>query len=144
MGYQSMSKVSHYNQINSESGVTDANPHRLVQMLLEGALGKLAAVKGLMLRKDHAKKGELISQVISIIIGLRCSLNKEAGGDVATNLDNLYDYLERQLLQANMKNDTNILDEVSVLLKEIKSGWDAIPVGIRQVGMGNSTTVNYG
>ncbi len=139
-----MSKVGHYNQVNCEGGVTDADPHRLVQMLLEGALGKIAAVKGLMRRKNYAKKGELISQVISIIIGLRCSLNKEAGGKVAANLDNLYDYIERQLLQANMKNDTNILDEVSVLLKEIKSGWDAIPVGIRQVGTENPATINYG
>jgi len=144
MGYQSMSKVSHYNQVDREGGVTDADPHRLVQMLLEGALGKIAVVKGLMLRKNQAKKGEIISQVISIIIGLRCSLNKEAGGEVATNLDNLYDYIERQLLQANMKNDTEILDEVSVLLKEIKSGWDAIPVGVRQASMEKSATVKYG
>ncbi len=144
MGYQSMNKVSHYNQVDREGGVIDADPHRLVQMLLGGALGKIAAVKGLMLRNDYAKKGELISQVISIIISLRCSLNKEAGGDVATNLDNLYDYIERQLLQANMKNDITILNEVSVLLKEIKSGWDAIPASIQQASMEKSVTVEYG
>ncbi len=50
---------------------------------------------------------------------------------MAENLDRLYDYMERQLLQANLKNDVNILDEVSSLLKEIKVGWDAIPAEIR-------------
>ncbi|HHO59178.1 MAG TPA: flagellar export chaperone FliS [Thiotrichales bacterium] len=124
--------ISHYNQVNRVSGVTDADPHRLVQMLLEGALGKIAIVKGLMLRKDMAKKGEVIGQAISIVAGLRSSLNKEAGGEVAENLDRLYDYIERQLLQANLKNDANILDEVAALLKEVKAGWDAIPQEVKQ------------
>lgn len=133
MGYASMSNnISHYNQVNRVSGVTDADPHRLVQMLLEGALGKIAIVKGLMLRKDMAKKGEVIGQAISIVAGLRSSLNKEAGGEVAENLDRLYDYIERQLLQANLKNDANILDEVAALLKEVKAGWDAIPQEVKQ------------
>ncbi len=118
--------VNHYQQVNYVSGVTDADPHRLVQMLLEGALGKIAIVKGLMQRKEVARKGEIIGQAMSIVTGLRASLNKEAGGEVAENLDNLYDYIECQMLQANIKNDPQLLDEVAALLKEIKSGWDAI------------------
>lgn len=133
MAYASMrNNISHYNQVSRVSGVTDADPHRLVQMLLEGALGKIAAVKGLMIRNDIAKKGELVSQAISIIVGLRSSLNKSAGGDIAENLDRLYEYMEGQLLQANIKNDTSLLDEVTALLKEVKAGWDAIPQEIRQ------------
>lgn len=123
--------IGHYNQVSRVSGVTDADPHRLVLMLLEGALGKIAAVKGLMLRGDIAKKGELISQAISIIVGLRSSLNKNAGGEIAENLDRLYEYIEAQLLQANIKNDVSILDEVTGLLKEVKAGWEAIPHEIR-------------
>ena len=123
--------IDAYTQVNKYSGVTDASPHRLVQMLLEGALEKIAGVTGILKRGDIAKKGETIGQTIAIIGGLRSSLNKEAGGEMAENLDRLYDYMERQLLQANLKNDVNILDEVSSLLKEIKSGWDAIPAEIR-------------
>lgn len=123
--------ISHYNQVSRVSGVTDADPHRLVQMLLEGALSKIAMVKGLMMRNDIAKKGEVIGQAISIVGGLRSSLNLSAGGELAVNLDNLYEYMERRLLQANMKDDTTILDEVSALLREIKSGWDLIPVESR-------------
>ena len=123
--------INAYTQVNKYSGITDASPHRLVQMLLEGALEKLAGVKVLLKHGDVAKKGETIGQIIAIIGGLRSSLNKEAGGEMAENLDRLYDYMERQLLQANLNNDVNILDEVSSLLKEIKTGWDAIPAEIR-------------
>jgi len=126
------SSVSHYNQINRISGVTDADPHRLVLMLLDGAIGKIAIVKGLMIRKDVAKKGEVIGQTIAIIGGLKSSLNLEAGGDLATNLDNIYEYIEGRLLKANLKNDVSILDEVSRLLHEIKSGWEAIPPDVRK------------
>ena len=122
------SYASHYSQVDNYTGVTEASPHRLVQMLLDGVLGKIAAVKGLMLRNDISKKGEVIGQAISIIGGLRSSLDMEAGGEIAVNLDNLYEYMERQLIKANLENDTLILDEVVVLLREIKVAWDSIPL----------------
>ena len=132
MSYASMSNnISHYNQVDRVSGVSDADPHRLVQMLLEGALGKIAVVKGLMERKEIAKKGEMISQVVSIVAGLRSSLDLSAGGELAANLDNIYEYTERRLLEANIKNDVKILDEVSKLLHEIKAGWESIPSELR-------------
>ena len=132
MGNASMgNNVSQYSQVNRVSGVTDADPHRLVLMLLEGALGKIATVKGLMMRKDIARKGEVIGQAIAIIGGLKSSLNKEAGGEIATNLDNLYEYIERQLIQANLKNDLTIVNEVVSLLHEIKTAWESIPVEAR-------------
>ena len=132
MSYASISNnISHYNEVDRVSGVSDADPHRLVQMLLEGALGKIAVVKGLMSRKEIAKKGEAISQAVSIVNGLRASLDFTAGGELATNLDNVYEYIERRLLAANMNNDVAILDEVSTLLHEIKSAWDTIPAELR-------------
>lgn len=127
------SSISHYNQVNRISGVTDADPHRLVLMLLEGAIGKIAMVKGLMIRNDIAKKGVAVGQAIAIIGGLKCSLNKQAGGDIATNLDNLYEYMEGRLLKANLDNDISLLEEVSLLLHEIKLGWESIPMHTRNV-----------
>jgi flagellar protein FliS len=85
-----------------------------------------------MLRGD-LQKGGLISQAISIIDGLRNSLDMEAGKEIAVNLDNLYEYCERRLLKANIDNDPAILDEVSSLLHEVKSAWDAIPHSDRKV-----------
>lgn len=123
--------ISHYNQVSNHSGVTDADPHRLVQMLLEGVLGKLAIVKGMMGRGELAKKGEVIGQAMAIVGGLRSSLDLSAGGEIAVNLDDLYEYMERRLLMANVNNDVDMVIEVTNLLKEIKAGWDAIPVESR-------------
>jgi flagellar protein FliS len=123
--------VSQYNSVKSYTGVTDASPHQLVQMLIDGALGKLSAVKGLIERKEVKKKGEVIGQTISIINSLRSSLDMKKGGEVASNLDNIYEYMERQLVQANLKNDVTIIGEVSALLREIKSAWESIPTEAR-------------
>ncbi len=119
--------MQQYRQNHVQGGIDGASPHRLVQMLMEGALEKILAAKGFMANKDIAKKGEQISWAISIIDSLRSCLNVEVGGDFARNLSNLYDYMEQRLLEANIKNDSTILDEVGQLMLQVKSGWDAIP-----------------
>ncbi len=121
------SALSQYKSVSVSSGIEDATPHRLVQMLMEGALDKIAAAKGHMLRNEIADKGRFISWAISIISGLQSSLNMEAGGELSRNLDDLYDYMVRRLGEAGAKNDPTILDEVSSLLLEVKSAWDVIP-----------------
>jgi len=119
--------MKQYRQNHVQGGVETATPHRLVQMLMEGALEKVLAAKGFMAAKNIAKKGESISWAISIIDSLRSCLSTDVGGELAQNLASLYDYMEQQLLQANIKNDPEILDEVGQLMIQIKSGWDAIP-----------------
>jgi flagellar protein FliS len=110
-----------------ESEINYASPHRIVQMLMEGALTRLATAKGCIARNEIAEKGQQISWCISIIEGLKSSLDKEQGGDIAANLDALYDYMNRRLLEANVNNNVAILDEVTKLMEEIKAGWDGIP-----------------
>jgi len=127
----SAGNVSHYNQVDCYTGVTEADPHQLVQMLLEGALGKIAVAKGLMKRNETATKGEIVGQAISIVGGLRSSLDVSAGGEIAANLDKLYVYIERRLLEANLSNDVAILDEVASLLREVKTAWESIPEEFR-------------
>lgn len=122
-----MTGLDHYKSVESPASAEYATPHRLIQMLLEGAIEKINLAKGYMQRKEIALKGSHISWAISIIEGLRMSLDQEAGGDIATNLDALYDYMGRRLVEANLRNDTAMLDEVAGLLKEIKMAWDAIP-----------------
>ncbi len=121
------SALSQYNSISVTGGVEDATPHRLIQMLMEGALDKIATAKGHMLRRDLAEKGRHISWAISIISGLQNSLDMKAGGEISTNLNDLYDYMVRRLVQAGSSNDPTILDEVSALLLEVKSAWDVLP-----------------
>ncbi len=121
------SAMQQYRRNHVQGGVESASPHRLVQMLMEGALEKILAAKGFMANKDVAKKGEQVSWAISIIDSLRSCLNVEVGGEFAQNLLNLYNYMEQRLLEANIKNDSALLDEVAQLMLQVKSGWDAIP-----------------
>lgn len=124
--------VDAYNKINIASSVEAADPHRLIQMLMQGALEKIAIAKGYLERKDMANKGVHISWAISIIEGLRTSLNMEQGGEIAQNLEDMYDYMIRRLLRANLENDINLLDEVSSLLQTVKSAWDGLPEVLSQ------------
>jgi len=119
--------VAQYGQVAVAAEVAYASPHRLVQVLMEGALDKVAAAKGQVGRRDLEGKSRNISWAVSIIKGLRNALDHEKGGEIAANLDDLYDYLCRRLVQANNANDLSILEEVSSLLGEVKAGWDAIP-----------------
>ena len=121
------SALSQYQSVSVTSGVEDATPHRLIQMLMEGALDKIATAKGHMLHDNMAEKGRHVSWAISIISGLQSSLDMEAGGEISQNLDDLYDYMVRRLGKAGADNDPAILDEVSSLLLEVKSAWDVIP-----------------
>ncbi|MGR9072390.1 MAG: flagellar export chaperone FliS [Gammaproteobacteria bacterium] len=121
-----LTAMQQYKQVGVEGDVMDATPHKLVQLLMEGVLEKIALAKGNMLRREIAEKGENIGSAITILGGLRASLDLEAGGELAQNLDDLYDYMTRQLLAANLNGAAGILDEVSSLMAEVKSGWDAI------------------
>lgn len=119
--------MNQYKQVGVHSAVMDATPHRLVQMLMEGVLEKVALAKGNIARNEIAKKGENIGKAITIVGGLQASLNKEAGGELSENLSNLYDYIARRLVMANIRSDERILDEIANLISEVKAGWDAIP-----------------
>ncbi len=121
------SAVQQYNQVSVASGVESAGSHRLIQMLMNGALEKIAVAKGHMERNDIPQKGGNISWAISIIDGLRASLNLDNGGEIAQNLDDLYDYMTRRLARANIENNPDILDEVSSLVRSLKSAWDELP-----------------
>ncbi|WP_456417512.1 flagellar export chaperone FliS [Thiolapillus sp.] len=127
--------ANHYSQVDTYTGVNGADSHRLVLMLLNGALSNIAVAKGSIERQDISAKGEAIGQAISIVNGLRASLDLDAGGELAVNLDNLYDYMERRLLEANIHSEPKMLEEVSGLLHEIKEGWAAIPLEVRTGGV---------
>jgi flagellar secretion chaperone FliS len=125
------SALAQYGKVAAESEVAYASPHRLVQMLMEGALDKVATAKGQIGRGDFEGKSKHITWAISIINGLRSSLDLKAGGEIATNLEDLYSYMTRRLIDANVDNSTEALDEVTGLMIEIKGAWDSMPEHIR-------------
>lgn len=121
-----MAALRQYQTVNTQAQAVDASPHRLIQMLMEGGLTRIAQARGAMERQQTAMKGELIGKAIGIIGGLREGLDLQKGGELAANLDSLYQYMVARLLEANVKNDAAPLDEVAGLLRNVKSGWDAI------------------
>lgn len=125
------SGIKAYNQVAVQTGVNEASPHRLIQMLLDAALEKIAKAKGFMVNKKIQEKGENIGLAISIIDALRASLDMQRGGEVSQNLENLYEYMTRRLTEANVRNDVALLDEVANLISPIKEAWDSIPQEVR-------------
>lgn len=116
-----------YHRVGVETGVDAASPHKLIVMLFDGALLAIGSARMQMEARQVPEKGASISRAIDIIsCGLKASLDKSAGGELAQNLDALYDYMISRLLQANLKNDRQALDEVTGLLRDIRSAWEQI------------------
>ncbi|MBT8100384.1 MAG: flagellar export chaperone FliS, partial [Gammaproteobacteria bacterium] len=126
------SNVTEYREVGAHGGVAASSPHQLILLLMNGALDAIAVAKGHMRRSEVSQKGVSISRAISIIDGLRFSLDHNVGGELVTNLDELYQYMGQRLLQANIKDNPDWLDEVSGLLREIKDAWEQIPLEARQ------------
>lgn len=116
-----------YKEIGTRSSVEAADPYRLVQMLMEGVLDRVARARGHMERGETADKGREIGKATEILATLRTSLDPTVDEELPARLEQLYDYMERQLYWANRHDQIELLDEVSGLMKEIKSAWDEIP-----------------
>ncbi len=123
--------INAYNQ-NAGIGAEEANPHRLVAMLYQGAIDRMSRAIGHCERKEVAQKGECLSRAAAIVDQLRDSLNMEAGdGQLSQRLDDLYEYMIRRITEANFRNDTAMMKEVHDLLAELAEGWNAIPADQR-------------
>ena len=128
--------VDTYAQVGVETGVASADPHRLILMLFDGALAAIAAARLAMSRSEVAAKAAAVTKAIAIVDGgLKASLDVNAGGELAMRLSELYDYMLKQLLLANLRNEVTTLDEVSRLLNELRGAWAQI-AGSKQDPMG--------
>lgn len=115
--------MSAYTQTKAQSGVESASATQLITMLLDGALERIAKAQGHMERGELPEQGEVIGKVIDIVASLDSYLDHDKGGEVSKTLESLYDYIVRQLYQANLKNDVSILEEVASLVSEVRAGW---------------------
>ena len=122
----SRSNVAAYQSAAAHGGVAASDPHKLVVMLMDGALERITTARGCMQRGETIEKSRLINRAVSIVGELRSSLDMSAGGQIAANLSALYEYMCNRLLKATSENRVEILDEVSKLLHEIRSGWVSI------------------
>jgi len=118
--------LGEYRSNNAYGAAAADDRLQLVFHMMQGAISRIATARGCMLRNETAAKGEELGRAIGLIDGLRTSLDHDQGGEIAANLEALYDYMMRRLVEANLANDTNMLDEVESLLGEIKSGWESL------------------
>jgi len=131
-----MRALRQYQKVNSHAQISEASPHRLVQMLMEGGLDRMAQAKGALARGDIAAKGLMLGKAADILIGLRDGLGAEKSDnkEYVQQLEGLYVYMTNRLMEANLHNDADMIDEVARLLITVKEGWDAIgaPQGAAQ------------
>ena len=119
--------ASAYAKVGIETGVISASPHKLIVMLYDGAIVAISNAAKQMKNGDIPAKGYSISKAIAIIEnGLRASLDKKAGGEIAISLDAFYEYMVNRLLIANLNNQIDLLTEVQNLLRDLKGSWEAI------------------
>jgi flagellar secretion chaperone FliS len=130
MSAYSRSTLAEYHSVATHGGVAAADPHRFVLMLMDGALERLAQAQACIRHAvgvENNRQNDLLQAAIAILDELRAGLDLEGGGTTAVHLDDLYDYMTRQLLKANLQRRPEIVDEIAHLLKEIRAAWIALP-----------------
>ncbi|MDB4150693.1 flagellar export chaperone FliS [Pseudomonadales bacterium] len=127
-----------YKMVDQVGRVDYANQVELVQMLFSALLDSMSEADGHIQRGSEDLKCASIARAVKIVQGLRITLDHERGGELARNLDALYEYVSRRLMQANMHNDVESLREVRGLMADISSAWEMLPsVMVTQKMAGN-------
>lgn len=116
-----------YGAGNTASQAVVANKVELIQMLFDGLIESLLTAKGHIEHGAIPEKGKALARANRILFGLQGALDFEKGGDLATNLNELYSYITRRLLHVNIHNDVAALMEVHGLMNEIRQAWRDVP-----------------
>ena len=128
----SLKGINAYKKGSLKQDISQADPHKITLMLMQGALDRMAYAKGCIERKDYEGKAEHLSRVAAILMNLRDTLDFDVKSEVSDNLFALYDYMVQRVTDANIQNDLNIMDEVINLLLPIKTAWSEIPEEAKQ------------
>ena len=119
--------ASAYQRVSVETAVSEANPHQLVNLLLEGLLKNIGTARAALQRGDIATKGKQINNAVRILDeGLKPALDLVKGGDIAANLNGLYGYCSLRLTEANLRNDDAALADVLRVIEPVADAWKQI------------------
>lgn len=130
-----MKALNQYAAVNAQTSVVDVDRHKLIELLYDGALDRINTAKARILAKDFEAKNKLINKTIDILAGLRSFIDESHNEELSRNLIDLYSYCERSLLQANLKNDVALLDEVAGHLRTLREGWVGIREQVKEEGL---------
>lgn len=116
-----------YRDVNASTAIEGASPHKLVSLLFQTIASEIAAARGAIKRADIGEKGRAIGHAVRIIEeGLLAPLNTNAGGALAVNLRDLYQYLVHRMTVANLNSDDAVLAECANLVEVLREGWDGV------------------
>ena len=124
--------LASYGEVSVQAGTAYADSVQLIQMLFDGLIDSLSAAEGQIERNEIEAKGKSLSRATRILLGLQGSLDSEKGGEIATNLADLYDYCTRRLLHANLKNDLEAIQEIKRLISDVREAWTQVPELLQQ------------
>ncbi len=126
--------INAYKSVGVKNDLAVADPHRVIQLLMQGSLENMAKARGCIERKDFVGKSQTMSKAMSIITALQHSLDMDVGGEVSQNLWSLYDFMVNHLMLASRESSVEKIDDVIEIMLKIKSAWDQIPVSDRELG----------
>lgn len=130
-----MKALNQYAAVNAQTSVVDVDRHKLIELLYDGALDRINTAKARIQAKDFEGKNKLINKAIDILAGLRSFIDDSQAKELSDNLMQLYSYCEERLLEANLKNDVDILDEVASHIRTVREGWAGIREEAKEKGL---------
>ncbi len=119
--------IESYSTGSTASQAAVANRVELIQMLFDGLIDSLSAARGHIEHRAIEEKSKSLARASRIVVGLQAALDLDKGGDLATNLNELYGYIVRRLLHVNIHNDLTALEEVHGLISEVREVWRQVP-----------------
>ncbi len=119
--------IESYSTGSTASQAAVANRVELIQMLFDGLIDSLSAARGHIEHRAIEEKSKSLARASRIVVGLQAALDLDKGGDLATNLNELYGYIVRRLLHVNIHNDLTALEEVHGLISEVREAWRQVP-----------------
>jgi len=127
MNVQKRRAISNYTQVAATNNEDTKTPHELIKLLFDGLTDRIASARSALAKEDREERAKAVTKAQTILWGLRDSLDFKVGGELAVNLDSLYEYCLRRLTTAHAKEDDEIFSEVMDLMVSIRDAWRAIP-----------------
>lgn len=119
--------IQSYGSVQASSSLAGAQGLQLTQMLFDGLVDALVALRGHLLHRSVAAKAAQVAKVHRIVMGLQSTLDFERGGEVARNLNDLYLYVTRRLVHVHAHNDLEALEEITGMMRDIRDAWRSLP-----------------